>query len=105
MNPPQQIEARLAKLTTILEDAKAIRQWHNLRVFEHTASPSPNIRFRDNTFLELFDKQAAFTMLWTKTATLVENATLSKGKRNKFQKELKTLYLQFLYLGSDVRVY
>lgn len=104
MNPPQQIEARLTKLATLLDDAKAIRQWHNLKVFENTASPSLNVRFRDNTFRELIDKQAAFTMLWTQTAALVENATLGKSCRNKFQKELKNLYQQFSYLGSDVRV-
>ena len=107
MNQNQQLTAQLIQLKNILDDAKAILEWHKLKVFEKNSNPSLKLFFQDDTFQQLTDKQAAFQMLWAKTSMLLHDKTinLSRGKRNEFQKELNKISLQYYYLGSDVRVY
>ena len=107
MNQNQQLIAQLIQLKNILDDAKAILEWHKLKVFEKNSNPSLKLFFQDDTFPQLIDKQAAFQMLWARTSTLLKDKTikLSQDKRVEFQKELNKLSLQFFYLGSDVRVY
>jgi len=107
MNQNQQLTVQLIQLKNILEDAKAILEWHKLKVFEKNSNPSLKVFFQDDTFQQLTDKQAAFQMLWARTSMLLKDKTikLSQDKRNEFQKELNKLSLQFFYLGSDVRIY
>jgi len=107
MNQNQQLAAQLSQLKNILDDAKAILEWHKLRVFEKNSNPSSEVFFQDDTFQQLTDKQEAFQMLWARTSTLLKDKiiNLRRDKRYEFQKELNKLYLQFFYLGSDVRIY
>jgi hypothetical protein len=44
----QQLAAKLAELKNILEDAKAILQWHKLRVFETSRNPSTKVFLQDD---------------------------------------------------------
>ena len=107
MNQNQKLPAQLIKINNILEDAKAILEWHKLKVFETNLNPSSKVFLQDDTFQQLTDKQGAFQMLWARTSTLLKDKTikLSQDKRIEFQKELNKLSLQFYYLGSDVRIY
>jgi hypothetical protein len=107
MNQNQQLIAQLIQLKNILEDAKAILEWHKLKVFEKNSNPSLRLYFQDDTFQQLTDKKAAFQMLWSKTSMLLHDKkiNLSRGKRNECQKELNKLSMQYYYLGSDVRIY
>ena len=107
MNQNRQLTARLIQLKNILDDAKAILEWHKLKVFEKNSNPSSKLFFQDDTAQQLMDKQAAFQMLWAKTSMLLHDKkiNLSRGKKYEFQKELNKLSLQFHYLGSDVRIY
>jgi len=107
MNQNRQLTDQLIQLKNILEDAKAILEWHKLKVFEKSSNPSLKLFFQDDTFQQLTDKQAAFQMLWAKTSTLLRDKTinLSRDKRNEYQKELNKLSMQYYYLGSDVRIY
>jgi hypothetical protein len=107
MNQNRQLTAQLIQLKNILDDAKAILEWHKLKVFEKNSNPSLKLFFQDDTFQQLTDKQAAFQMLWAKTSMLLQDKTikLSRGKKYEFQKELNKISLQYYYLGSDVRVY
>ncbi len=107
MNQNRQLIAQLIQLKNILEDAKAILEWHKLKVFEKNSNPSLRLFFQDDTFQQLTDKQAAFQMLWAKTSMLLQDKTkkLSRGKKYEFQKELNKISLQYYYLGSDVRIY
>ena len=107
MNRIQQLTSQLIQLENTLDDAKAILEWHKLKVFEKNSSPSSRVFFQDDTIQQLTDKQAAFQMLWARTSMLLKSKTikLSQDKRIEFQKELNKLSLQFYYLGSDVRIY
>jgi hypothetical protein len=107
MNQTQWLATQLSQLKQIIEDAKAILEWHKFRVFEINSNRSLKVFFHDDTFQQLTDKQAAFRMLWVRTNTLLQDKTinLSRDKRCEFQRQLNTLYLQFFYLGSDVRIY
>jgi hypothetical protein len=107
MNQEQRLVTQLSQLKDILEDAKAILEWHKLKVFEKNSNPSLKVFFQDDTFQQLTDKQGAFQMLWARTSMLLKDKAikLSQNKRYKFQKELNKLSLQFYYLGSDVRIY
>ena len=107
MNQNRQLTAQLIQLKNILDDAKAILEWHKLKVFEKNSNPSLKLFFQDDTFQQLTDKQAAFQTLWAKTSMLLQDKTikLSRGKKYEFQKELNKISLQYYYLGSDVRVY
>jgi len=103
----QQLTSQLIQLKNTIDDAKAILEWHKLKVFEKSSSPSSRVFFQDDTIQQLTDKQAAFQTLWIKTTMLLQDKTinLSRDKRIEFQKELNKLSLQFYYLGSDVRIY
>jgi hypothetical protein len=107
MNQNRQLTAQLIQLKNILDDAKAILEWHKLKVFEKNSNPSLKLFFQDDTAQQLMDKQAVFQTAWIETTMLLQDKTinLSRDKRNEFQKELNKLYLQFYYLGSDVRIY
>ena len=107
MDQNQQLTAQLMQLKNILEDAKAILEWHKLKVFETNLNPSSKVFFQDDTFQQLTDKQAAFLLLWAETNMLLQDKAinLSQDEKYKFQKELNKLSLQFYYLGSDVRIY
>ena len=107
MNQEQRLVTQLSQLKDILDDAKAILEWHKLKVFEKSSNPSLKVFLQDDTFQQLTDKQAAFQTLWIKTTMLLQDETinLSQDERGKFQKELNKLSLQFYYLGSDVRIY
>jgi len=107
MNQEQRLVTQLSQLKDILDDAKAILEWHKLKVFEKSSNPSLKVFLQDDTFQQLTDKQAAFQMLWAKTSTLLQDKTikLSRDKKCEFRKELNKLSLQFYYLGSDVRIY
>lgn len=107
MNQNQKLTVQLMQLSNILEDAKAILEWHKLKVFEKNSSPSSRVFFRDDTIQQLTDKQAAFQTVWIKTTMLLQDKTinLSQDKRIEFQKELNKLSLQFYYLGSGVKIY
>ena len=107
MNQNQQLTVQLIQLKNILEDAKAILEWHKLKVFEKNSNPSSRVFFQDDIIQQLTDKQVAFQTLWIKTTMLLQDKTinLSQDKRIEYQKELNKLSLQFYYLGSNVRVY
>ena len=107
MNQEQRLVTQLSQLKDILEHAKAILEWHKLKVFEKSSNPSLKVFLQDNTFQQLTDKQGAFQMLWARTSTLLKDKTIkfSRDKKCEFQKELNKLSLQFFYLGSDVRIY
>jgi len=107
MNQEQRLVTQLSQLKDILDDAKAILEWHKLKVFEKSSNPSLKVFLQDDTFHQLTDKQAAFQMLWARTSTLLKDKTIKLGqdKRIEFQKDLNKLSLQFFYLGSDVRIY
>ncbi len=107
MNQEQRLVTQLSQLKDILEDAKAILEWHKLKVFEKNSNPSLTVFLQDDTFQQLTDKQAAFQMLWARTSMLLKDKTIKLGRDKKceFQKELNKLSLQFFYLGSDVRIY
>ncbi len=107
MNKEQQLVTQLSQIKNILDDAKAILEWHKLKVFERNSNPSLNVFFQDDTFRQFTDKQAAFQLLWSETNMLLHDKTikLSQDKRLEFRKELNKLFSQFFYLGSDVRVY
>jgi hypothetical protein len=107
MNQNQQLIAQLIQLKNILDDAKAILEWHKLKVFEKNSNPSLKVFFQDDTFQQLTDKQAAFQTTWIKTTLLLQDKTIniSQDERYEFQKELNKLSQQFYYLGSDVRIY
>lgn len=107
MNQEQLLITQLSQLKNTLEDAKAILEWHKLKVFEKNSNPSSRVFFQDDTIQQLTDKQVAFQTLWIKTTMLLQDKTinLSRDKRIEFQKELNKLSLQFYYLGSDVRIY
>jgi len=107
MNQTQQLTAQLIQLRNIIDDAKAILEWHKLKVFEKSSNPSLKVFLQDDTFQQLTDKQAAFQTIWIKATMLLQDKTinLSHDERIEFQKELNKLSLQFFYLGSDVRIY
>ena len=107
MNQTRQLTVQLVQLKEIIEDSKTILEWHKLKVFEEKFNPSTKVFFQDDTFQHLIDKQAAFQMLWARTNMLLQDKTinLSTDERSKLQKHLNKLYLQFFYLGSDVRIY
>jgi hypothetical protein len=107
MNHNQRLLAQMSQIKNILEDAKAILEWHKLKVFETNLNPPLEIFFQDDTFQQLKDKQAAFQMLWAKTNMLLQDKTikLCLDEKYEFQKELNKLALQFFYLGSNVRIY
>jgi hypothetical protein len=107
MNQEQRLVTQLSQLKDILDDAKAILEWHKLKVFEKSSNPSLKVFLQDDTFQQLTDKQGAFQMLWARTSTLLKDKTikLHRDKKCEFQKELNKLSLQFFYLGSDVRIY
>jgi hypothetical protein len=107
MNSNQRITAQFIHLKGIIEDAKAILEWHKLRIFESNFNPSLKVFFQDDTFQQLTDKKAAFYLVWIKTNMLLQDKTvnLSQDEKHELQKELNKLYLQFFYLGSDVRIY
>jgi hypothetical protein len=107
MNQIQQLTDHLIQLKDILNDAKAIIEWHKLKVFEKNSNPSLNVFFQDDTFQQITDKQAAFQLLWAETNMLLHDKAikLSQDKRYEFRKELNKLSSQFFYLGSDVRIY
>jgi hypothetical protein len=107
MNKEQLLVTQLSQIKNILEDAKAILEWHKLKAFERNSNPSLKVFFQDDTFQQLTDKQAAFQLLWSETNMLLQDKIikLSQNKRYEFQKELNKLSLQFFYLGSDVRIY
>jgi hypothetical protein len=103
----QQLTVRLGKLKEILNDAKAILEWHKLKAFEAKRNTSSKILFHDDTLGQLTDKQAAFQTLWIQINILLQdkNLNLSKSEKNKFQKELNKISMQFYYLGSGIRFY
>lgn len=107
MSKKQQLAAQFVALKNILEDAKAILEWHKLKVFETKRNPSSEVFFRDDTVEQLIDKQAAFQTLWIQINILLQDKTmnLSKNEKIKFQKELNKISMQFYYLGSNVRIY
>jgi hypothetical protein len=107
MNPNQQLAGQLNELKNIIEDAKAILEWHKLRISETNRNPSSRLFFQDDTLQQLIDKQAAFNTIWIQINLLLQDKTLplSQNQRIEFQKELRKLSLQFYYLGSDVRIY
>jgi hypothetical protein len=107
MNQIQQLTAKLIQLKNTLDEAKAILEWHKLKVFEKNSNPSSKVFFQDDTFQQLADKRASFQFLWARTNVLLQEKTLyfSQYQRGKFQKELNKISLQFYYLGSDVRIY
>jgi len=107
MNHKQQLVAQLGALKDILDDSKAILEWHKLRVFETNTNPSSKLFFRDDTVEQLMDKQTAFQTLWIKINIILQDKTanISKDEQDEFRKELNKISLQFYYLGSDMRVY
>ena len=107
MNQNRQLTAQLIQLKNILDDAKAILEWHKLKVFEKNSNPSLKLFFQDDTAQQLMDKQAAFQTAWIETTMLLQDKSINIGKdeRGEFQKELNKLSMQFYYLGSDVRIY
>ena len=106
MNQEQLFTDQLEQLKNIIEDAKAIFEWHKLKVFEKNSNPSSRVFCQDDTIQQLTDKQAAFQTGWIKTIVLLQDKTikLSQDKRLEVQKELNKLSLQFYYLGSDVMI-
>jgi hypothetical protein len=107
MNQAQQLTGQLNELKNIIEDAKAILEWHKLRISETNRNPSSRVFFQDDAFQQLTDKRAAFQSLWIQITLLLQDKTipLSQNQRIEFQKELRTLSLQFYYIGTDVRIY
>jgi hypothetical protein len=107
MNQSQQLTAQLENLKRIIEDSKAIFEWHKLKIFETNLNSSSKLFFQDDTPQQLTDKQAAFQTTWIETTMLLQDKTINinQAERDKFLKELNKLSLQFYYLGSNVRVY
>jgi hypothetical protein len=106
MNFIQQLQCQLNQLKNIIADAKAILEWHKLRITETSQNSSSMLFFQDDTNQQLTDKQAAFQTLWIEITILLQNKTipLSQNQRLEYQKELNKLSLQFYYLGSDVNI-
>jgi hypothetical protein len=107
MNQIQELTSRLEQLKDVLEEAKAIFEWHKFKVCEKNFNPSTKVFFQDDTLQQLTDKQAFFQLLWARTNVLLQEKTtnISHNQRGKFQKELNKLSLQFYYIDSDVRIY
>jgi len=107
MDQKQRIVTQLDALKSILDDTKAILEWHKLRVFETNRNPPSELSFCDDTFQQMMDKQAAFQTLRIEINIRLQDKTtnLTRHQRDRFQKELNKISLQFYYLGSDVRVY
>lgn len=106
MDQSRQIAVQLEQLKRIIEDSKAIIEWHKLKIFETNLNPSSKVFFQNDTPQQLMDEQAAFQSAWIKTTMLLQDKkiNISQSKIVKFQKELNKLSLQFYYLGSDVRI-
>jgi len=105
MNKEQRLVTQLSQIKNILEDAKAILEWHKLRVFETSINPSNKVFLQDDTIQQLEDKQMTFWSLSANIHTTLLSKTISGNKYSKYKKEFTRLCMQFYYLGSDVRVY
>ena len=105
MNQHQQLVAKLAELKKIHEDAKAILEWHKLKVFETSLNPSNKVFFQDETAQQLADNQANFWLLSASIHTIMQSKNISGNKHSELKKEFTKICIQFHYLGSDVRVY
>jgi len=105
MNKEQRLVTQLSQIKNTLEDAKAILQWHKLRVFETSLNPSNKVFLQDDTIQQLEDKQMTFWSLSANIHTTLQSKTISGNKYSEYKKEFTRLCMQFYYLGSDVRVY
>jgi hypothetical protein len=107
MNQREQLTVQLERLREIIEDSKAILEWRKLKVFEANLNRTSRVFFQDDTFQQLMDKQVAFQTAWIEAIMLLQDKSvnMSQDERDKFLKELNKLYLQFYYLGTDVRIY
>ncbi|MFA6175327.1 MAG: hypothetical protein WC765_01965 [Phycisphaerae bacterium] len=105
MNKEQRLVTQLSQIKNILEDAKAILQWHKLRVFETSLNPSNKVFLQDDTIQQLEDKKMNFWSLSANIHTTLQSKTISGNKYSEYKKEFTRLCMQFYYLGSDVRVY
>ncbi len=104
MDTQQQLSSCLAELKRIVDDSKAIIEWHKLMVFEKRTNPSARVFFNDNTMAELTDKQAHFQSVWIQADELLSRLN-QNSRKIEFQRQLHKLAMQFYYPGSDVRVY
>ncbi len=105
MNKEQQLVIQLSQIKNILEDAKAILEWHKLKVFETSRNPSNKVFLQDDTIQQLSDKQMNFWSLSANIHATLQSKIISRGKYSEYKKEFSRLCMQFYYLGSDVRVY
>ena len=105
MNQEQRLVTQLSQLKDILDDAKAILEWHKLKVFETNLNPSTKVFFRDDTSQQFAEKQINFWSLSADVHTTMQSKSISGNKYSEYKKEFTRLCMQFYYLGSDVRVY
>jgi hypothetical protein len=107
MSSKKELFSCLSKIRSILSESKALLEWQKLKFFERSLNPSSKVFFQENTHQELLSKYCSFMALYQQVNLALQDKriNLSQNKRAVIKKELKKLYLQFYYLGSDVRIY
>ena len=99
------LKAAIVKLKAILEDLKALLEWHKLKRFEAAQRSFSNLKFDDTTVNDLNDKYSTFLLLASQIHAGLNNQNIQQSKLEDIKKELIKIQLQAYYLGSDVRVY
>lgn len=101
----QKLRTGIIELKGILEEMKALLEWHKLRRFESTQRPSSNLQFHDTTLNDLDNKYASFLLLASQIHAELDSSNIPQDNYRITKKEFIKLELQAYYLGSDVRIY
>ena len=99
------LEAAIVELKSILEDMRALLEWHKLKQSETRQQSSSNLRFYDATIGDLNNKYSEFLLLASRIHTGVDNQNIPQSTLMAIEKQLTTIELQAYYLGSGVRIY
>jgi hypothetical protein len=104
MHIQKELAEKIVQLRHILSEMKALVEWWKLKAFENSHNPSTRFYFSDDTQQELSNKYSSFLSVSAEVHRTLQNKDCTPGK-TQIIKELKTLYCQLYYLGTDVRVY
>ena len=101
----QDLQAAIVELKSILEEMKALLEWHRLKRLEATQHSLSNLKFHDTILNDLNNKYSFFSSIASQIHTGLNNQNIPKSKLKIIKKEITKIELQAYYLGSNVNVY
>jgi hypothetical protein len=101
----QALQPSLKELQGVLNDMKALLEWHKLKQFEAQQGPTSALRFHDTTWADLNNRYFSFLSLALQIHAAIAKKTADGNRFNNIKKQLTKIELQAYFLGSGIRFY